>query len=192
EEPIWKNDALWNTNDPDVNEKGKFVLQLILSKLPNDPKYRPDIKEIKPEHEVNYINIECLNRWFTCPALPYRISFGSKTKLQKRPLEGIENPQALAAYVDLIQTAEMALPLGEGNPKDPLDLSLWSQVQLGGQYLLGPDKQAINALVILHGKRDGYYIQKCWLVSDEEFARFKSDLSAWRQTLLDYCAVFVQ
>ena len=51
----------------------------------------------------------------------------------------IKHVVALSAYIDLIQTAEYALPQGKEKNTNPLDRDIWSKVQLGGIYYLGND-----------------------------------------------------
>ncbi len=97
----------------------------------------------------------------------------------------------MACYVDLIQTAEYVLPNGdEIDWKNPLSKSLWEKVTLGGKYLLGPLKTPINAIVELKGRQNGYYINKCKIVDDKEYAEFEVRINKWRDALSNYYDVY--
>ncbi|NVM04185.1 MAG: hypothetical protein HWN67_17770, partial [Candidatus Helarchaeota archaeon] len=105
----------------------------------------------------------------------------------------------LAAYVDLIQTAEYAFPSGAYNAdimkyeiEDPLKVSIWRKVQLGGRYYLEPDEMPVNILINLTGKRDGYIVEKCWIAQEEEFLAFEENLKEFQKILRNYYNVFVE
>lgn len=193
---VWKGESTWDS--PELNIISRIIpaLQLLLSDLPADRTIRPEVPEIKESHVLNYYRLECEDVWFTCPGLPYRIQFSerSKTLEQKRSLpRSINNPSALAAYVDLIQTAEFALPDGnEKDWKDPLKVSLWKRTTLGGQYLVGPSKKSVNVLIKLVGKSDGYYVDDCRVATDQEFSNFNARLAQWSKALQDYYDVYVR
>lgn len=193
---VWKGESTWDSDELNLINRIVPAIQLILSDLPSDRATRPEIPEVKSSHALNYYKLECQDNWFTCPALPYRILFEDrKLSAEARPsIPGsVENPYALVAYVDLIQTAEYALPDGnEKDWKDPIKVSLWKRVTLGGQYLLGPSKKPVNILIKLSGKTDGYYIDECKVASDEEFGKFSVQFSKWRQALQDYYDVYEQ
>ena len=141
---LWKGESTWDSEELDLISGIIPALQLILSDLPSDKTVRPEIPEIKDTHVENYYRLECQDVWFTCPALPYRIMFEQHHANPAYVISipyGVFDQNALAAYVDLIQTAEYALPDGnENNWKDPLATSLWEKVTLGGQYFLGLKK----------------------------------------------------
>lgn len=190
---LWKGESTWDTGDLNILIGIIPALQLILSDLPSDRSVRPEVPEVKDTHINNYFRLMCKDAWFTCPALPYRIYFAEHSQSiagPKAPV-GINNPNALAAYVDLVQTAEYALPGGDEKAwKNPLELSLWKNVTLGGQYFLGPDKKAVNIIIELTGKSDGYYIEKCKIADDKEYSDFNLRLRMWREALYYYYDVY--
>lgn len=186
---LWKGETTWESENADIFLDLTPKLQLIFSNLPSDPEHFSEVEEIKPGHVFNYYRLECYRRWFSCPALPYRISFKLPPG-RRRIAPGINNPIALCAYVDLIQTAEYALPQGTSDWENPLDLKLWARVLLGGEYLLGPSKKPVNVLIELAGRTEGYYISKCWLASDTEYADFEGKISRWKETVREYYDVF--
>jgi hypothetical protein len=110
---VWKGESTWDSEELNILRGILPILQLIMSDLPSDQSFKPEIPEVGKFHTNNYYRLECSNIWFACPALPYRIRFlASETTINDR--------KALAAYVDLIQTAEYALPQGdESDWSDP-------------------------------------------------------------------------
>ena len=186
---LWKGESTWDTGELDLIKGIIPAMQLILSDLPSDMTIRPEVSEVKESHVKNYYRIECKDVWFTCPALPYRILFNENAYPSKKISipSGIYNRNAFAAYVDLIQTAEYALPDGDENDwSDPLEVSLWEKVTLGGQYLLGPDKLPVDILIKLYGRSDGYYVEECKIATRQEYSDFNHKLMKWRQMLADY------
>lgn len=192
---VWKGESTWDSNELDMIRRIVPAIQLILSDLPSAQGIRPDAPEVKNSHVLNYFKLECEDTWFTCPALPWRIKFERNPSSETRTSipRSIKDPAALAAYVDLIQTAEYVLPDGnEKDWKDPLRISLWENVTLGGQYLLGPDRIPVNIIIKLTGRSNGYYTNECKIATGEEFSRFSGQFSKWRQVLQDYYDVYVR
>lgn len=191
---VWKGESTWDSRRLDLIRNIAPALQSLLSYLPNSDTCRPEVREVRMDHVDNYYRLECQHQWFTCPALPYRIRFGARGDEDAEiPFSLIKQPYAFAAYVDLIETAEYALPGGDETAwKNPLNLSLWKHVTLGGQYALGPDKRPINVLVTLTGRSSGYYIEECQVVSDVEFAKFSAQFARWREALRNYYDVYVR
>jgi hypothetical protein len=191
---LWKGESTWDSEELNLMNGIIPALQLILSDLPTDKTVRPEIPEVKETHVKNYYRLECKDAWFTCPALPYRILFSDKNSrytLDVSIPSEIKNQNAFAAYVDLVQTAEYALPKGNTDDwSDPLKLSLWENVTLGGQYFLGPQKTPVNILIKLTGKSDGYYIAECKIATDKEYSDFNNNLTTWRQILKNYYDVY--
>ncbi len=186
---VWKGDTTWDSQNLNFVNDIIPALHLILSYLPTDQAVKPEVPEIKNSHVVNYYMIVCVNTWFTCPALPYRIYLKTDPGqfITNYVPSNIKEQYALAAYVDLIQTAEYALPDGdEDDWKNPLDINLWNHVTLGGQYLLGPNKKPVNVIIKLYGQKEGYYLDSCRVVSDNEYSDFKQKLLKWRKALSDY------
>ncbi|MFH1897667.1 MAG: hypothetical protein ABH886_05440 [Candidatus Desantisbacteria bacterium] len=190
---LWKGESTWDSEELNLINGIIPAFQLILSDLPSDKSVRPEIPEVKDTHVKNYYRLECNGVWFTCPALPYRILFADNNNGFNQFLipTGILNQNGLAAYVDLIQTAEYALPDGDENDwKDPLNISLWEKVTLGGQYYLGPQKTPVNILITLMGESDGYYISECKIANAKEFSEFNKKLTKWCEMLSDYYNVY--
>ncbi|NQS98044.1 MAG: hypothetical protein HQ591_06290 [candidate division Zixibacteria bacterium] len=189
---IWKGESTWDSPNIEIRNEVQTSMQLLISNLPSDPNYRVSIPEVKESHKYIYYRLYCYDNWFSCPALPYRVGFYNPAPEAKTP-NYVENPEALEAYIDLIKTAEYALPIGYNDWRDdPLKKSLWSKVLLGGKYLLGARKKPINIMVRLEGYPKGYEIKGCWIASDKEFSEFQVKMKKWRKKLQDYFSVYVQ
>ncbi len=188
EQLLWKGESTWDTEYLDLTSNIIPALQIIFCYLPSDPTCIPEVEAVKATHTDNYFNLYCMNRRFSCPALPYRLFF------REYNFSGIthafKDRYALAAYVDLMQTAEYALPTGSKNWDNPLKSVLWSKVKLGGQYILEPKKEQINIIMNFTGHRGGYFIDKCDVVSDAEYSEFRIEMDRWQQTLEDYYDVY--
>jgi hypothetical protein len=191
---IWKGESTWDSENLNLISRILPALQLIMSDLPADKNIKPTVNQVKETHAVNFYKLEIEGNWFTCPALPYRIWFEEPkyTRYNKNSMPNyINDSYALSAYLDLIQTAEFALPKGNANDwKNPINVNLWESVILGGQYLIGPGQRQINILIKLTGKSDGYYIDKCWVATDTEYEVYKQNFNRWQTALHEYYDVF--
>jgi len=191
-EPIWKGESTWDSGNINIISDMITGLQLVLSYLPAQAGLTPKVDEVKPSHARNYYNLVCRDRRFACPALPFKISFAEPKAWDERLPGSIKDENALAAFVDLIQTAEYALPAGDDDWSNPTKIELWKKVKLGGRYSLSPTGRFVNILIELSGKEDAYYIKKAWIASDAEYAQFEDSMSSWRKALVDYYDVFVR
>ena len=194
---LWKGESTWDTPNIDLFPQINTAIKLIVSNLPRDENKLQEIKLLKKDKIEMYFMLECANKHFSCPALPYWISFPKNTSgvtvstnqeyddfyyLIKNKV--IEDTYALPAYVDLLSNAEYALPVGEKDYSKPLDKDLWSKVILGGRYIYKDKK--INVLIKLVGNGFQYMIKKCQVVSDDEYSKFKQKLNKWNSALKDY------
>jgi hypothetical protein len=188
-EVIWKGEAVWNSNAYDIREAVTGAMQLLLSGTPSDKFKLPSVSKLKSTHTDNYFDVFCKDTWFSCPATPYRIKF-------RRPLPVIDpqyvfehylnNPEALPAYVDLIQFAETALPCGGLEFESPVNPKLWSKVMLGDRYVFEGSSDTVNVLIDLRGSANGYYPHRCWLATDKEFSEFQDKLLDWQHRVEEY------
>lgn len=193
-EVIWKSESTWDSPNINLKTDIKPSIQIMISNLPKDKKYIPTVSKVKNGKENNYYNLICKDKWFSCPALPYKITFeynsSSSQSISDFSLpRSINNPPALAAYIDLLQTAEYVLPLGKKNYDNPLDNSLWSKIQLGGLYKYTNGRK-IKVLIKLIGVKEGYYVDECWIATDEEFKDFENKLADWRNALFEYYDIY--
>jgi hypothetical protein len=192
--PIWKGEATWDSNTLNLRPDYPSAFQLLLSDLPSDLSVRPQVPEVKQSHVLNYFKLECEGYWFSCPAVPYRITYQRLEPGKEATMlpDDIKDGSALTAYTDLIKTAEFALPLGESKYDNPLLRSLWSKIELGGQYLLGPEKKPVSILVTLKGESSGYVVDECWIANDGEYTAFQRKLGRWKEALQSYYNVYEQ
>ncbi len=187
---LWQGESYWDSSNIDLQTDIKSSIQLITSNLPKDKEYIPIVSQVKKGKGNNYYFLYCMNKWFSCPALPYLITFNSYQEIVDDYIPAsINNPNALPAYVDLIQTAEFALPLGLKDYSNPLKNSLWSKVQLGQEYEISSNK-TIKILIKLKGDKRGYEVTKCWIATNEEFSEFENRLNKWRESLIEYYDVY--
>lgn len=197
EELIWKGESFWESKKVDIRNGIHMATQLILSNLPRDNEHKMRAPAVKSSHLENYYKIYCYNDWFSCPALPFRILFmdfssSITTNTIKynvlNPIDNVLNPTAMAAYIDLIQNAEFALPVG--SYKDPFDSNLWSKALIGDKYYIGDDNELKNILIELRGAPSGYRIHKCWIASEKEYSEFMNKFEKWQDFLKEYFNVF--
>lgn len=189
---IWKGEAVWESPELDILRRITPSLQVVLSELPSNSKTVPEVSEVKLSHAPNYYKLECEDTWFSCPALPYWIELRQVGDYPGEVSQCFRDSAAMAAFVDLIQTAEFAVPQGNRRDlRDPLLLELWSKALLGGEYLLMPSKRKVRVLVRLEAHTGGYYANKCWVANDVDWADFQSQLANWKKSLQEYYDVFV-
>jgi hypothetical protein len=193
---IWKGESTWDTNDPDIRSDLSFAFQLLLSRLPRDEQLTPRVKKVASGKGENYYNLFCNDRTFHCPALPNPIEFVSPADSYNRKLEfssiarRIENQEAFEAYIDLIRTAEYALPTGSKDYANPLEPDLWSSTTLGGRYYLGSDKEPVFVLIRLTGEKTGYVVNQCWVANDHDMWAFAGEFERWKEALRNYYNVY--
>ncbi len=186
---IWVGDSKWDSRSVDIRTDIFSAIQILLSDLPSDESIFPRVREVKKDYALNYYRIYCWNNWFACPALPYRIYFSDLRGNSKIP-NSVYNNMAFAAYLDLMQTTEYALPVGIKNAKSPLNRDLWKKVLLGGEYYIGDSNKEYKILIKLKGESSGYIIEKCWIASDEEYQDYQEKIMRWKDFLKDYYNVY--
>ncbi|NGP90265.1 DUF4136 domain-containing protein [Fodinibius halophilus] len=208
DQTVWTGESTWKSSSLDVSNRITSTTQLLLSKLPGYGEVTPRVKAVNPEKKNNYYNQFIKGNSFFGPSLPYLINFyklsGSRTGpnssgSRTRPNQGlsisesniarISNPRILHAIVDLIQTAEYALPK-EPNYENPISTSQWAKVKLGGEYYIGNDDEKTYIIVNLVGDKTGYNIDSASKVNRQEYNRFLNDLKKWITALNNYYEVF--
>lgn len=198
QELLWKAETSWKSSGIDPRNELITVLQILISNLPADTNVIPRVRRLKEDHRDNYLYEYCSGRWFSCPALPYRIYFPVDLVGEFETAEGIiikdpdfvRNPEALPAFIDLAQTSEYALPTGAKDYDNPVNINLWKQAVLGGTYYLGSSEQPQRVLIKLKGEPSGYVVEECWLASEEEYDSFKSALGRWKTSIKEYFDMF--
>ncbi len=180
---LFKGESAWDSYSPDLRRHLTTALQIILSNLEADNNVIPSVSEVNYNKRKNYYNLKVRDVEFSSPALPYEISFNTYSE--------ISDPVAFEAFVDLLQTAEYALPLGDDEYSNPIDPYLWNEVMLGGKYYIGKNSKPSKILIKLTTSVDGgYLVKRCWLASDEEYKEYENQLSKWKTALKDYYDVY--
>jgi len=193
DEVIWTGESTWESGNVDILGRIQTVSQILLSNLPGYGEVIPRVPAVNSSKEQNYYRLYISGNRFAGPALPYSINFdgsvSSRSVSQNVRIQGVSDPRILDAVIDLIQTAEYAVPR---NPDydDPISAQQWNRVKLGGKYYLGNDNQTSNILVELRGSRDGYTIRDASVVNQTAYNEFLDELSEWQNALWEYYDVF--
>lgn len=190
---LWKGEATWISRDLDIRGDLPAGLQVLMSQLPYNPDHPPRVRAIRAEKEGSFYRTFVNRRWFSCPALPSKIAFDSLPADinylfadAPKAVDSIQDTEALAAYLDLVQTAEFAVPLGAEDYSDPLASRLWSKVRLGGPYVLEPAGETVYVLMTLREKSGGYLVEQCHLVDRRDYSEFEESLEKWQEALRAY------
>jgi len=205
---IWTGDTAWETSDLDILQNSYMVFKKLFIGLPKTDNVLARVPQIKKDSIIDYFILFCKDKWFTSMALPYQIRFdplvehrqeASKTRdsrlyteleITSELPETILEGQNLAAYVDLIQMSEMALPSGSAEEwiKNPLSDKIWEEAQLGGKYIIGNNDISRNVLINLKkiSGGNGYSINKCRIVDDNEYNTFTQKMIHWQKIVKEY------
>ncbi len=187
--PVWQGNATWESQALLPQQETIYAFRLLTSYLPRDEEHIPIVPLVKDSHADNYYKLYIRRQIFSCPALPYRITVSDEDV--SWGLGDIFKPKtALAAYLDLINTAEYCLPRGLNQIDDPFDQLIWTKVQLGARYLIGDSNTPSNVLITLVSNLSGYMVQRAQVVDEEEFQQFMTGMDAWRNILKEYYDVY--
>ncbi|MBU0519508.1 hypothetical protein KJ564_11305 [bacterium] len=188
-ELIWIGESNWDSNNIDIITDSLPAIQIILTDLPKSEQHIPIVRKLKSTHIKNYYRTKLERRWLVGPALPFRITFDEYLTSgvgKSWHYFGFKDLDIFPLCVDLIQTSEYVLPIGKKDFTDPFDSNLWGTVKLGGQYKTQPQGEPINIIIVLVGAKSGYFVDKCSVVTDDEYQLFKSQLDQWEQFLKNY------
>lgn len=193
-ELIWTGESTWESGNVDITSRISTVSQILLSNLPGYGEVVPRVPAVNPEKEENYYKLYVEDRNFVGPALPYTINFessagDSRSLSQNLTIQGVSDPRISRAVIDLIQTAEFAVPR-DPNYENPTSTRQWNRVNLGGIYYIGDDTQPTRILIELRGSKGGYTIRNSSTVNQNEYDAFLNDLQKWQTALIEYYNVF--
>jgi hypothetical protein len=197
ETAIWKGESTWDSKDPDILKESKSALQYPLANLIKDNNHAINIQEVKESHLLDYFTIKCKRRWLTCPGLPYRVAFpryigymGAWNYVEdiKELPKYIQNRENISAYIDLVETAESALPNGIGDSKNLFDTKIWNEITLGGLYAISGKTKKI--IILLSITPVGYITTSCKEASDYEWRKYQSDLEIWNSKLRENWSMY--
>lgn len=196
DEVIWQNETYVDSYQIDILNGYIPLLQIALSSLPSTNAVIPRVKKLNKDRLQDFANINLNRTKFMCPALPNHIRFVNSryyddNSHSKSGRLGIADPQAIMAYIDLLRTAEYAIPSGtEKDWKNPTQKTLWKKATLIGRYYLGQDESPVNVVICLKGNPNYYTVDKCRLVSDEEYQGYLNQYNAWKLALVNYYSFF--
>ena len=205
---IWTGDTAWETSDLDILQSSYMVFKRLFINLPKTNDVLAKVPRIKEDRIIDYFTLFCKGQWFTSMALPYQIRFDplieicqdtsdsrdsklyTELQISNELPNTISEGQNLAAYIDLILMSEMALPSGtiEEWKKEPLSEKIWNEVQLGGRYIIGNNsvtKNIILNLKLISGG-NGYSVNKCTVVDDNEYNKFMQKMLQWQNIAKEY------
>jgi len=188
---VWKYDTLIENHNIDFLPVCSSLLQLAFSGLPSTHEVIPRVKKLRPGRFEDFAKLYLTKNYFMCPALPYLIKFNSVSTNTQDGLTGsvkdVENTEATLAYLDLMETAEYAVPAGSKKDwKDPTDLKIWAKASLMGKYYLGNDAKPVNVLIELKGAEDSYKVIKAKLLSDDQYLSYQAKYADWVDALKIY------
>lgn len=194
---IWKNDAIQKAYKFNVLDYITPMLQIAFSSLPKDENIYPRVPKIKETQVKNFLSAKVYQTYLRCPALPNLICFEDywledyEYKPHKFKQNYSKNPQAFMVYIDLLQTAEFAIPGSKIKKWDnPLDMNNWRTVYLIGKYYLGNDQNPVNIVVKLKGTPSFYVVSKCNIVTDEEYNSYYQKYNLWINKLTEFFDFF--
>jgi hypothetical protein len=182
---LWSSDAVWNSYNMDVLREAQLPLQLIISELQSN-EVAPHVARVREDRVPTYFALHCRNRWFSSPALPYRIRFVDRTFSNP-----VKQGYAYPAFVDLLENAEHCLPTGQKVIRDIADRYLWRTAMLGGEYLLGPIKEPVKVLIELEtDAQGGYTVERAYIATDEQYSNYLTRLAGWKSALREYYNIY--
>lgn len=194
---VWRYDTLSENGSVDILEVYTPLLQIALSGLPSSHKVIPRVKKLRPDKFADFASMNLLSGNYMCPALPNYISFKGDRHYDSRKsrdsgfeLPNVENKEATLAYLDLIETAEYAIPKKE-NGKWTLDSKIFSEVSLIGRYYLGNDTTPVNVFIELKGTPSSYVIRRARLINDNDYAALTKVYVDWVNSLKNYFNFYV-
>lgn len=191
---VWKGESMWDSRHPDIIPYSRTGIQLLLSGFPSDSQLRIPVPAVKKSGAESFYQQFCDRNEYACPALPNPIVFNPSVGGMAIPMQGfdsIKSRRMLAAYVDLVQTAEFAVPAGdERDWEKPVEPGLWRHATIGGRYSVGADRSPANVIIELRGTASNYVVASAEVVSDEEYAKFEERLAKWRAALQTYFDVY--
>jgi hypothetical protein len=191
-DPVWKFDTNVESTEIDILNHTRSFLQIAFAGLPSSEEVIPFVPKVRANKISDFINQFLSNRSFICPALPSYITFRqSQTNRHDMDIIGVMNPEAMMAFMDLLQTAEYAIPDGSVKDwNDPTQKDLWKRATLIGKYRIGRNMESVNVVVHLSGTPAGYQVMECKLVNDEAFKAYQSSYDAWKKALYRYYQFF--
>jgi hypothetical protein len=182
---LWQGDAVWQSSGIDILDEIRLPLQLLASELPTNS-LTPHVNRLKEDRVETFYILHCKNRWFSSPAVPYRIQIE-----EYRFSNPVKDRYAYLAYIDLLERAEISVPIsfrfGEDDYAEVSDPYIWKKVLLGGEYLIGPLNEPAKILITLEtDAAGGYKVVNAHVATSEEYSEYLTRLAGWRSALQTY------
>jgi len=200
---VRKYDTRVESKDIDILRVCGPLLQIAFSELPKVENIYPRVPKLNEARFSDFIGVSIRGRRFRCPALPNYIRFATgsgdsqsissfnQSALSSSLIRGFEHSEATMAYLDLLETAEYALPAcNEKLWVNPVYSEVWKKVVLIGKYYLGSDAQPVNVIVYLSGTPDCYIVTSCQLVNDDVYTLYQNKYNRWVQKLSEFYNFF--
>lgn len=185
---VWKYDSRADYSSMDILDIYTPLLQVAFSSLPTSGEVIPRVPKMKTGRYTDYASIYVKDKYIMCPALPnyiimseYGQSVDRSASLRDR--YGIENQydgEAMLAFLDLLETAEYAIPGKHG----------WEEATLMGRYIVGNYATPVNLVIDLKGTPSCYIVQKARLVNDKEYSQLQQVFNQWIQRITEYFDFF--
>jgi len=191
---LWQAETYWDSPDLNIINQSISRLQILFSNLPYNYANPVVVKNLNESRFKSFYDLYVKNKMFNCPALPYMIYFEHPSQRNDRINYSIKDKDARAtmAFLDLLQTAEFCLPSTRKSRWDnPVDPYIWTNIILGGQYVLESTNENINVLIDLVAEKTGYLVKNCRVVSDKEYEEYQRNIEQWKNTLADHFDFFV-
>lgn len=191
---IWQNETFIDSYQLDILSRYIPLLQIAFSALPTTNEVVPRVEKLKSDRIADFAQTYLSHTLLMSPALPNYIKiidprdYNSSSNYIPR---GISDPSAIMAYLDLLSTAEYAIPNGdEKDWQNPTKKSLWANAFLIGRCYLGQDETPVNVVISLKGTPNYYTVDKCRLVSDKLYQQYLYKHNAWKSALVNYYNFF--
>jgi len=198
---IWSGNSAWESSDLNILSHSYMVFKKLFIGLPKTSSVLANVPRVRENRIIEYFEHYCKDEWFPSLALPYPIRFDPLESIRQNPNDqnspmitvlpkSISDGQNLAAYIDLIMMSELALPGGsvEDWKANPLSDRLWVESVLGGRYIIGNNNEPQNILIYLRKITggNGYAVNNCGIVTDDEYNIFLQKTELWQKILDDY------
>ncbi len=187
---IWRGESIVESADADIRDELHAPLMQLMLSLPRHPSAFPRVREVRENRAGTFFWLNGYGVRFVGPLLPYAIWFQSSWGNALSVPSAVRDKRAFAAYIDLLRSAELVVPMGRNDYAQPTDKRLWSNVTLGGTYYIGNDAAPSKILIRLEGTTTGYQVDRCWVASNDEYRKFEDKLAEWQSALQSYYDIY--
>lgn len=187
---VWRGESIQESDDADIRSVLHAPLMQLMLSLPKHPASYPRVREVRENRAGTYFWLHGYGVRFVGPLLPYAIWFQSSWGTSVSVPSAVRDKRAFEAYIDLLRSAELVVPMGRSDYSQPTDRRLWSDVTLGGMYYIGNDSAPSKILIRLEGTQTGYKVERCWVATNDEYRKFEEKLAQWQSALQTYYDIY--